>query len=106
MSMTYPWPLAQPLQPLLIPEDVAPAAYAGNASGVSHLISEAGGAAMLRSIREQWLVDRKATPGFYIGGLRMTDGNTTATVFLRDALPYEDEHGLLPFSDPPLIPAP
>ncbi len=105
LAMPYRWPLAEPLQPLLIREDVREADYMGFSSGISHLIAEAAGANLLRRIREQYFVDKQATPGFY-PQMRMTDGKTTATVFLRDALPYEDERGLLPFSDPPSMPPP
>ena len=29
-----------------------------------------------------------------VEGIPVTDGATSATLFMRDALPYEDEHGL------------
>jgi hypothetical protein len=53
-------------------------------------------AAPLRTLREQYLRDTR--PGYlYTGeGIPITDGQTIATMFMRDALPHEDERGLLP----------
>jgi hypothetical protein len=50
----------------------------------------------LRDIRERFLRDIGRTSAGSIGGIQMTDGEITAAVFLRDALPYEDARGLWP----------
>lgn len=33
----------------------------------------------------------------FTDGLEASDGATLAFVYMRDALPYEDDHGLWPF---------
>lgn len=54
-------------------------------------------AAAWRTIREQYLRDTApAGAGYTSAGIPVTDGELSATLFMRDALPYEDEQGLLP----------
>jgi hypothetical protein len=64
-------------------------------SGQSRLVP-AIDAAPLRALREEYLRDTR--PGIlYNGeGIPITDGQTLGTMFMRDALPYEDERGLWP----------
>jgi hypothetical protein len=56
-------------------------------------------ARQLRAIRDRYVADRTAQPGLYSNwdGLIATDQATTAVVFMRDAIPYEDAQGLLKF---------
>jgi hypothetical protein len=105
-SIAYKWPLAKPLKDFIRSDGDDPTGCAGAQAGVSRLISDAIEATALRRIREQYFIDKAAQPGLYVQGLRMTDGATDAVVFMRDALPLEDGHGLLPLSDPSLTPAP
>jgi hypothetical protein len=59
----------------------------------------AADAASLRALRERYLRDTRETqPGtlYAGGGLPIADGETLAVMYMRDALPYEDERGRLP----------
>ena len=68
-------------------------------AGVSHLVTDAAAASAMRALRDRYLADRSASPGFYVGwdGLRVGSAGTNALVFMRDALPYEDARGLITF---------
>jgi hypothetical protein len=96
-STVYTWPIAAPLAAFVFPEDVPLNAYKGYSVGVSNLVSDGADASRLRALREQYVADRTATPASFTDGQRMSDGTTTAFVYMRDSLPYEDEHGLWPF---------
>lgn len=48
----------------------------------------------LRSLRERYLSDTRGMPS--LDGIPVRDGDLSAAVFVRDALPYEDERGLWP----------
>jgi hypothetical protein len=98
-SQAYPWPASQPLGALMLPDDVAPQDDKQFTSGVSTLISDPATAAQLRQLRDQYIADRHATPGFFFDGQKMDDHGTQATVYMRDQLPYEDAQGLLRFPD-------
>jgi len=57
----------------------------------------ASDAAPLRVLREQFLSDVRARPTLApINGIPVTDGAFVGWMFLRDALPYENERGLWP----------
>jgi hypothetical protein len=96
-SIIYQWPLIEPLSDFVLEEDVPPNKYKGFAIGVSRLVSDAGYADKLRRLREQYIADRTASPGWFTDGQVMSDDSTFAFVYMRDALPYEDDHGLWPF---------
>jgi hypothetical protein len=83
----YAWPLTEPLSSFIV--TVAPD---GSGRAGSHLVSDADAAAKLRALRDRYLIDRAASPGLFVNwdGLQATDQATTATVFMRDAIPYED----------------
>lgn len=96
-SRPYQWPLTTALSTFI--RDADESTQAGpNVAGTSRLV-EGADAAVLRALREQFLSDREATPGLFLGGMAVSDGVTTATLYMRDALPYEDNDGLLQFSD-------
>lgn len=63
--------------------------------GMSRRVAAAD-AGPLREIRERFLSDQQRISAATAGGIQMTDGEISAAVFLRDALPYEDERGLWP----------
>ena len=88
----YPWPRTLALVDYLEPDLNA---FVAEPVGRSKRVA-ASDAAPLRAIREQYLLDTR--PGIlYVGaGIPITDGETSATMFLRDALPYEDDRGILP----------
>ena len=67
--------------------------------GVSRLVEDPDAARQLRAMRDQYLADRTARPGLYSNwdGLIAADQSTTAIVYMRDAIPYEDAQGLLKF---------
>lgn len=96
-SPIYPWPLAAPLSDFMTGSNDASNEYGEFAVGVSHLVSGGADARLLRGLREQYLVDRTAAPGRFTDGQLMSDGKTKAFVYMRDALPYEDDRGLWPF---------
>jgi hypothetical protein len=48
-------------------------------------------------MRERYIRDLGAlSPGRGGNGIFVSDGESTTTLFMRDALPYEDESGLWP----------
>jgi hypothetical protein len=67
--------------------------------GVSRLVDDPAATSALRALRDQYLSDRTAQPGLFANwdGLGATDQTTTAWVYMRDAMPYEDAQGLLSF---------
>ncbi len=87
----YQWPNGLDLLDFFEPASSLDVQSAGQSKRVA-----AVDAAPLRTIREQFLHDTE--PGvLYIGnGIPIADGELFATVFMRDALPHEDESGLLP----------
>lgn len=89
----YTWPIATPLASFVLADsDVF-------AIGVSRLVDDPTTASQLRALRDRYLSDRTAQPGLYLNwdGLLATDQSTTANVYMRDAIPYEDARGLLGF---------
>jgi hypothetical protein len=96
-SNLYQWPLVAPLADFVIREDVSLADYKGFSTGVSYLTTDQVSVVKFRQLREQYIADRTANPGRFTDGQVMSDGTTRAFVYMRDALPYEDEHGLWPF---------
>jgi hypothetical protein len=89
----YAWPAALPLG-----EFVLDSSDWSN-SGVSRFVDDPDAARRLRAMRDQYLTDRTAQPGLYSNwdGLIATDQTTSAIVYMRDAIPYEDTQGLLRF---------
>lgn len=86
-SQTFAWPAAEPLRTFLLPES------AWFESGVSRRVSGLD-AQKLRGLRDAYLSARTRSPSAFYDGQKMSDGTLGALVYLRDALPYEDEHGL------------
>ena len=89
----YAWPSAQPLSAFVLDSrDLSK-------NGVSRLVEDPDAARQLRAMRDQYLADRAARPGLYSNwdGLIAADQSTTAIVYMRDAIPYEDAQGLLKF---------
>jgi hypothetical protein len=99
LAIPYSWPSSQPMDTFMIDGQAA----SDNLSGMSKLVSEPEEARIFRALRDQYLSDRDATPGVYGNwdGLKVNDGQRAAWLYMRDALPYEDEQGLLPFSELP-----
>jgi hypothetical protein len=95
-SKAYAWPVQEPLASFVIPDDPSGSGLVG----VSRLVEDAAVAAQLRALKAQYIEDRKAAPGLFLDGQKMSDGVTDAIVYMRDQLPYEDEHGLLPLDIP------
>ena len=87
----YPWPLALPLGSFVLDSSD------WSKRGVSRLVDDPDAARQLRVLRDQYLRDRSAQPGRFGDGLLVTDQSTTAVIYMRDAIPYEDERGLLQF---------
>jgi len=104
-SKTYAWPVGEQLSAFLLPQ-TSEANDLSFVSGVSRLITDLTASKQLRLLRDQYISDRRAAPGLFHDGQQMTDPSSTALVYLRDELPYEDSRGLLPFSDAPTGPAP
>jgi len=85
----YVWPSALPLRDYL---DLDRSSSAGQSTLVS-----AADAPPLRALRDQFL--RDAQRAFLLNdgmGIPVRDGDLTVRLFLRDALPYEDDRGLWP----------
>ena len=94
---SVPWPIPTPLTSFSLD--------ASNrddfAIGVSHLVSDTALTAPLRALRETFITNATAHKYFPGDGLVVSDGPIVGDVFMRDAAPYEDAHGLLPGSDTP-----
>ena len=86
----YTWPIAEPIAKFLVTPFVN-----FEAASASQLVSNPTEAAKLRALLAQYIADIDAGAHVY-DGPRVSDGTTTATLYARDALPYEDEHGWLP----------
>jgi len=89
----YAWPLALPLSSFLLDSSF------WSQKGVSSRVDDPVAADLLRTLRDQYLAERSAHPGLYSSwdGLIAADQTTTALVYMRDAMPYEDARGLLVF---------
>jgi hypothetical protein len=87
----YAWPSPLPLRDYI---DLDRTWAAGRSKRIS-----AADAAPLRALRERYLSDVRATrlPGDG-SGIPVIDGDLSARLFMRDALPYEDDRGLWPLS--------
>ncbi|MEO6603774.1 MAG: hypothetical protein ABIQ16_28075 [Polyangiaceae bacterium] len=88
----YAWPAGSDLASFLIGDSQA----ADNSVGVSKLAGS-GLATALRTLRDQYIRDATMSPGLY-PGFRVSDGARSAFLYMRDSSPYEDQHGILPFS--------
>jgi hypothetical protein len=82
----YTWPLDRPLAEVL-------AEYAAKGP---FIVREPDDVIALRRLRDQFLSDRQSRQ-FLWQGLNVQDASTTATIFMRDVLPYENELGEWPF---------
>jgi hypothetical protein len=96
-AMAYPWPLAMPLSDFLLDPGIDGSNLIMR--GASKLVADPDSTSRLRALRERYLADRDAQPGLYANwdGLETTDGVTSAVLYMRDAMPYEDGSGLLQF---------
>jgi hypothetical protein len=68
--------------------------YAEESAGKSKLVPAAD-AGPLRALREQYLRDQAGDPTSEAAGILVSDGMTEGTLYMRDALTYEDDRGLL-----------
>ena len=96
MLPAYDWPLSESLSMFLIPDTGPGAGTLDLMSGVAHRIADPKAASQLRELRDRFLADAEREPVNYIDAVKVTDGQIPARVYMRDALPFEDEHGLWP----------
>ncbi len=95
-STEYDWPLEdKPLSSFVLPDTEESPTSPVFRDGVSTLFQNSD-ADVLRNLREKYLEERAEAPGLFLDGLLSNDGKTKAFVYMRDAMPYEDEMGLLP----------
>lgn len=87
------WSLTSPVSSYLVPVNL------GDSPGNSLLVADPEDAERLRELRRKDLTYRASHPEYQRDGVYVADGEQYAVVYLRDALPYEDERGLWPFSD-------
>lgn len=90
----YPWPGGLALGDFELDSGSLYLEPEGRSKSVS-----AADAPPLRAIREQYLIDTRPGVLYDAEGIPIIDGETPATMFMRDALPYEDERGLLPLPE-------
>jgi hypothetical protein len=95
VGQQYPWTLATGLDGLQLAPD------SETEEGVSTLLDDPTDVSKLRSLRASYLEERSKSPGLFKGGPQFVDQGISYYVYMRDATPYEDEHGLLPFWPPP-----
>ena len=88
----YPWPDGLALQDYFDPDSDS---FTFSPQGRSKIVSAAD-AAPLRASREAFLSDLARVAMQKLDGIPVTDGEGFARVFMRDALPYEDDRGLWP----------
>jgi hypothetical protein len=91
----YRWPTGLALQDYFESDS---SALAFDPIGRSRKVAAAD-AAPLRAIREEYLSDTRPGVLYTADGIPITDGEISATMFMRDALPYEDERGILPLPE-------
>lgn len=93
----YAWPLDTPLASFLL----SPGKDGSDLSksGASYTVTDIESTARLRSLRARYLADRSGQPAKFVSwdGMRVSDGETAALVYMRDGMPYEDTQGLLTF---------
>jgi hypothetical protein len=96
-AMAYAWPLAMPLSDFLLDPGIDGINL--TMPGASKLVADPDSTSRLRALRERYLADRDAQPGLYGNwdGLETTDGVSVAVLYMRDAIPYEGQSGLLQF---------
>lgn len=68
----------------------------GTGFGLGLLVSEVEDATKLRLLRQTDMIYRETHPEYQLDGIYVQDGDDYAK---RDAIPYEGDDGLLPFSD-------
>lgn len=90
-SAAYPWPSSVPLSEFMLPE------ASWYEAGVARLIADESEVANLRGLRARYVDERRAAPGHFFDGQKMSDGTTAAVIYTRDQLPYENARGLWPF---------
>jgi hypothetical protein len=91
-AISYPWPTSLALADFIL--DGADA----DKVGVSRLVDDPDAASQLRVMRDEYVLDAAVQPGLHPGGAPLaTDQTVTVSVFMRDAIPYEDAQGLLAF---------
>jgi hypothetical protein len=95
VGQQYPWTLATGLDGLQLAPD------SETEEGVSTLVDDPNDVSKLRSLRASYLEERSKSPGLFKGGPQFVDQGISYYVYMRDATPHEDEHGLLPFGPPP-----
>jgi hypothetical protein len=88
----WPWPNELVLRDYLEPGSVAALEHP---EGRRRRVPAAD-AAHLRAVREQYLRDTEPGIAYLAAGIPVTDGELSAALFLRDAVPGEDERGILP----------
>jgi hypothetical protein len=89
----WPWPSELVLRDYLEPDSLVSALE--HPEGQRRRVA-ALDAIQLRVVREQYLRDTEAGISYQAAGIPVTDGELSAALFMRDALPHEDERGILP----------
>jgi hypothetical protein len=93
----YQWPLEAPVMAFVVEGPAGGAA--ASAGGNSVLVSHPDSTRKLRALRAQYLSERGAGMSGFANwdGLMVMDRGDTASIYMRDVLPYEDELGRWPF---------
>lgn len=95
----YDWPLDEPLTSYFIglPQ---PGMSSDFKSGEGHAITDPDDVEKLRALRKMFLDDQAAMTTAREHAPIVRDGKREGFLYLRDALPYEDDHGLLTWEAP------
>lgn len=97
---TYEWPLTEPLASYVVgPSE--PAERVGYKSGEGHAITDLDQAQTLRALRTMFLEQQATMTSRRMEAPLVKDSKSKGFLFMLDALPFEDDHGLLTFDAKP-----
>lgn len=96
----YDWPLEQPLNTFFVPLPQA-GSRVGFMNGEGHAITDLDQAQKLRDIRKMFLDEQAAKTTARDHAPLVKEGMLSGFLYMRDALPYEDDHGLLTWGTKP-----
>lgn len=99
-TTSYDWPLKEPLNTFFVPLPQA-GSRVGFMDGEGHAITDPDQAQKLRAIRRMFLDEQAAKTTARDHAPLVKEGMLSGFLYMRDALPYEDDHGLLTWGTKP-----
>jgi hypothetical protein len=96
----YDWPLKAPLSTFFVPLP-QPGSGIGFKNGEGHAITDPDDVQKLRAIRRMFLDEQAMKTTAQDHAPLVKEGMLSGFLYMRDALPYEDDHGLLTWGTKP-----